>query len=478
MEIQSKQWQCKVCGYMHEGDMAPDLCPLCGVGPELFVAIEETKGRGRAWQCTVCNMIHEADMQPSQCSVCGALAESILPYYRKHVVIVGGGVAALSAAQMIRVSDQTIGITMISEEKQYPYYRINLSKYLSGEISKEALQINDEAWYQTHHITCLRDAKVKALHTENKQITLFDGKTWGYDQLILATGATCFIPPIEGREKGRVMAIRTLDDVDRALAITDQSTQCICIGGGLLGLEIAGAMAKRGQHVQVVEVAPWLMPRQLNQKASEHVKAHVEKLGITIDTGVKIACIEGNEICTGIRLADGRTREGQLILITAGIQPRLELAAQAGIEIGRGIIVNEYMETSMKDVFAVGDGTAFQSEVYGLWPIAKEQGEIAAQTIVGKATKFVKPTPSSFLKVLGIDVFSMGNWNDEGLITYEWEGNGQYYYFGMRGELLVSSIIIGDQSLAMKTKQWIEQKIVWEGQLPPDVYHLLAKVNR
>lgn len=467
-----KSFRCKVCGYIHRGSEPPESCVVCGVGPEEFELIEETvekKEEKKQWRCVVCGYIHEGNEPPEECPLCGVgkeyfeLCEGSIKRStsteKTKIVIIGGGIAGLSAAEEIRSNSSGAEITIVSGENHLPYYRVNLTKYLAGQSDRGSLEIYPESWYKERNISLVLGKKAVKVISDKNQVELEDGSYINYDKLILANGAVPFIPPIPGKELKNVLGVRTIEDAEYILDRIKSVDTCICIGGGILGLESAGAIAKSGVKVKLLEGAPWLMPRQLNKKASVILKKYLSDIGIEVMEGVNIKEIFGEEACEGVKLAGGEVIEGSLVVVTAGVRPDITLSKESGLTIDKGLLVDNNMKTSEDNIFAAGDVTEHQGVLYGLWNAAQYQGRIAGMNALGIDSEFKGMPRSTVLKVLGLDMFSIGEFNlpDESYYQFEIEEENKYILFVLKDEKLVGSIIIGDTTLPAKVKTAVEK---------------------
>lgn len=378
----------------------------------------------------------------------------------KRYIIIGGGIAGVSAAEAIHTAQADADITLISKEPNLPYFRMSLTRYLAGEVEREKLSLHDQQWYLQNHITILLNTHVDAINVETKQITLADGQKLAYDKLILASGAHPNVPPFPGRELKGVQTLRTLEDAELIMDVARQQAKVVCIGGGLLGLEVAGAVARQGAEVTVLEGLDWLLPRQLDAQASAILKKKIEDMGIKVVVPAMTKALQGDSRVENVELADGQVLPADLVLISTGVSANLELARSAGLAINRGVMVNEHMVTSNPDILAAGDLTEFQGRSYGLWVPAKNQGTIAGQNAVGKETSFLGDPPSTRLKVLGVDVFSIGQFSpslDGDRLVVE-SKDGGYKSFLFRDGKMIGSILLGDDSMANKVKAAIDGK--------------------
>ncbi len=468
-----KTYKCLVCGYIHTGDEPPESCPACGVPSSEFeiVQTQPTKPNQETttWICKVCGYIHEGPEPPESCPVCGVDGDMFEASGQQNpqeansgserFVIIGGGIAGVACAEEIRKNSVSADITLICAEALLPYYRLSLSRYLAGEIKRESLIIHPESFYEQKKIKLITGMEVTEILKADKQVVFSDGSKIGYDKLIIASGAYPFVPPIAGKDLANVITVRNLEDADYILDAIQNMEEVVCIGGGLLGLEIAGAIAKSGVRVTVLEGLEWLMPRQLNKKGAEVLKEYLKKIGIEVRENVKIQEIIGEDACTGVKLSTGELFPARLVIITAGIRPNIQLVKKAGLEVNSGLVVNNSMKTSGEDIFAAGDITEHQGTLYGLWNAAQVQGKIAAQNALGKEAQFEGIPKSAALKVLGLDLFSIGEYmpKDDKYIQYEKEAPGTYTLFVFREGKMVGSIVIGNKALAAKAKQAVEK---------------------
>ena len=224
----------------------------------------------------------------------------------------------------------------------------------------------------------------------------------------LAAGANPFIPPIPGSDREGVTSLRTVQDADYLLGACEAGARCVCIGGGILGLETAGALARRGAKVTLLEGHGWLLPRQLNQRAGEILGDHVCRIGITLRNKAVTREILGDGRVHGVLLEDGSTIPADLVVIATGIRANSSLAQQAGLEVKHGVVVNNHLTTSHPDVLAAGDVAEHKGVVYGLWTASQAQGTIAGRNLAGASAEFGGLPRSNTLKVLGLDMFSIG----------------------------------------------------------------------
>lgn len=483
-EARVTAWKCGVCGYVHQGLQPPEECPICGAAREEFEPYEELLAvhpgapSPSAWQCLVCGHLAAGEAPPAECPTCGAARESFEPLAepaaagqasgrRARVVIVGAGVAGLSAAESLRAAVPRAEVTLISREADLPYYRLNLTRYLAGEVTEDDLPIHPLAWYDEHGIRLLLGADVGEIDLEGKRVALRAGGSEPFDQLILAAGAHPFIPPIPGADKEGVFSLRTVGHARRLLEAAASGARCVCIGGGILGLETAGALARRGARTTLLEGFPWLLPRQLNRRAAELLAERVAGMGIGLRAGVRVAEIAGDGRATAVRLESDEQVPADLVVITAGVRANSRLARTAGLHVNQGVVVDDYLVTSHPDVLAAGDVAEHRGVLYGIWPAAKYQGSIAGLNAAGVKTQFAGIARSNTLKVLGIDLFSIGQVEatDGAYRALEAEDGGRYLRFLFRDGLLVGAVLLGDTTLTPSVKSAVENRTDLSGLL-------------
>lgn len=393
-------------------------------------------------------------------------------------VIVGNGVAGVTAAQSIVRADPAAEVHIFSEEL-YPYYqRPRLWEFLAGEIEQQTLYFRPLEWYTEKGIQVHLGARVTALDPAEHRLTLADGSSIHYDRLLLATGARPFVPPFAGTDKEGVFTLRTLDDARAVRAYASHIHSAVVIGGGLLGLETARALLSLGLRrgrtlgesqsnpsagrldVTVIESWPHLLPRQLDAEGAQVLQARLEAIGLHFLTDAATEVILSNERATGVRLKDGRVVEGELVLISTGIRSRVELAREAGLEVNHGLIVDEQLRTSAADIYAAGDVAGFEGVVYGIIPAAIEQAQVAAANMVAEGSATYSGTvPATTLKIVGIDLTCLGDATasgDECVILRQVDpATGVYRRLALRDGKIVGAILLGDTQNVRPVKQLI-----------------------
>ncbi|MFX0029089.1 MAG: FAD-dependent oxidoreductase [Candidatus Hermodarchaeota archaeon] len=334
------------------------------------------------------------------------------------VVIIGNNVSGTFSAQNIRNLNEEAEIEIFTQEK-YPYYtRVNLPELISEQVKIKDLITFKEDWYEIKGIKLNLNTRIKTINPKTKTLEVEDKDSLiSYDKLILALGSTPNIPPIKNAVKLRdeKKGVFTLRSIDNALEIKDfiskkKAKKALIIGGGLLGLELANQINNTGLETTVVEFFPRLLPKQLDTECGEMLKKEIEDRGIKVVLDAATEEILGNGSVTGIRLKGGEVIQTDVVLIQAGIKPTIDIAKEANINTNRGIIVNEYLETSEKDIFAVGDCIEYNEQIWGIIPASMEQSKIVAASVLGlKTVQYQGTTPKNTLKIVGLDLTSIGN---------------------------------------------------------------------
>ena len=477
MTTPEKRWVCTICGYVHQGTELPDCCPICGSTPDLFeLQPEAAPPAGQVavdhWTCLNCEYVHHGQTPPAACPVCGLPDEQFEPgrfvppvaalkQEAIAVVIVGAGIAGVSAAESIRRDSPAAAITLLSREPDLPYFRLNLTRYLAGEIAAGDLFIHPEEWYRENGIDLRLGTELRDLDADSRVLSLSRDEVLTYDRLILAMGSHPFVPPIPGVKRDNVTVLRTLRDADDILGQCRPGLSCAIIGGGVLGLETAGALARRGVSVTLLEGFGWLMPQQLNQTAGDLLAGYAGDLGISIRTNVRISQIDGDDRVRSIILESGESIPAELVVVTAGIRSNTYLLRRANLDVNQGVVVNDTLQTSREEIFAVGDVAEHRGVTYGTWAPAQFQGVIAGLNALGSKIEFAGIPRSNILKVLDFELFSIGQVHprDGSFQTFDSRDNGQYRCFIFRDGQLVGAILLGEMRLAAAIKNLIEKKV-------------------
>ena len=326
-----------------------------------------------------------------------------------NYVIIGNGVAGTTAAEQIRKNDPQ-GTIKIFTDESYPFYsRIRLMEYLAGEVEIPKLQIRSNAWYDQQKIQLFLNTKVVDIDVPGKTVLTQAGERHSFDKLLLADGSHSFIPPISGADKKGVFTLRNIKDAQEIKSFAAGKGQALLIGGGVLGLEVGNSLRKTGLKVSVVEFFPRLLPRQTDPVCASLLQTRLEEMGLSFNLGVASKEIFGENHVKGLLLEDGRRIETDLIIISAGVRPNLDLAQKINLKIGKGLVVSDYLETEIPGIYAAGDAIEHRGMLYGIWPASEKQGEVAGMNMAGKPTAYAGTTPSNLLKIAGIDLLAAGD---------------------------------------------------------------------
>jgi nitrite reductase (NADH) large subunit len=365
----------------------------------------------------------------------------------KQYLIIGNGVAGNGAAESIRHLDPEGKIAIFTREKQYFYYRPALIDYLAGEKQEKDITIHPTAWYERMWIDLYRGTEIAEVNSTQKWVVAKDGKRFPYDKILLACGAKSFRPPIKGAEAKGVFTLRTIEDTQ---AIREKALVCrraVVLGGGVLGLEAGNSLRKLGLEVSVVEFFPRLLPRQTDVMAASILQRMMERMGFHFYLGAKTKEIiqegAGLQVC----LEGGDSIVTELVLISAGIRPDLQLNDSLKLQINKGLAVNDFMETKAAGIYAAGDLVEHRDQSYGIWPASMEQGRAAGANMAGKEIPYTGTLPSNILKVAGINLFAAGDIDPEGKKNSVYQKDEVldiYRKFVFQDRFLVGTILLGD----------------------------------
>jgi nitrite reductase (NADH) large subunit len=391
---------------------------------------------------------------------------------RERLVVVGNGMAGMACVEQILKYDRVFDITVFGDETHTNYNRVMLSSVLAGEKAADEIVINSPEWYRHHDITLHVGVRIVGIDPHTRHVMGDDGSVTPYDKLLLATGSSPWMPPIQGLDRDGVFVFRTLDDTRELIRRSGPETRAIVIGGGLLGLEAARGLQVQGCQVTVVHLMSTLMERQLDPDGGYYLVGKMEELGVTVLLGRTTTAILGNGHVEGVALSDDTCLDADLVVVAAGIRPNIDLAIQAGVIVNRGIIVNDHMETSHPDVFAVGECVEHRGVCYGLVAPLYEQGKVLAATITGhRGPTYEGTIQAAKLKIMGVDVFSAGDWSEQNAepVRFEDRAQGIYKKVTVRDGKLAGVILVGDTSDSHRYMEWLRTG----ADLRPQRRHLL-----
>jgi NAD(P)H-nitrite reductase large subunit len=374
-------------------------------------------------------------------------------------IILGGGGAGYQAAEQIRDRNKIAKITIISDEAKLPYVRTMLTKRLLADDSDEQMLISPKSWYEENRIEVLLETKAIAIDVEHKKVELLtkDNREIkrDYDKLIYALGASAFVPPIKGADRPHVVTIRNINDTQKIRNILKEATDAVVIGGGVLGLEAACQLVKANLNITVIENNERLLSRQLDVESSERLAKVLGSRGINFVTNGGVAQITDDRV----DLVDGESLSADLVIISTGVRPNLEVAKTAGLEIDRSIVVDSYMRTNIPDIYACGDCAGYRGINYSLWSEATAMGKIAGANAGGEESEYkLEGYPLLFIEP-GLSLYVVGDTRtepseDKHLVEFIDEEKGIVEKLFFDKDILVGAIVFGDLS---KGKSWSEK---------------------
>ena len=367
----------------------------------------------------------------------------------QKLVIIGNGMApGRMLEHLLETAPDAYAITIFNAEPRVNYDRIMLSPVLSGEKTFEEIIIHGDGWYIQNNITLYKGHKIVAIDRAAKTVTSDHGVAEPYDKLVIATGSNPFIIPVPGANLPGVLSYRDLDDVQAMMLAAQARAKAIVIGGGLLGLEAAAGLKEQGMDVTVIHVMPTLMERQLDASAGYLLQRALEDRGIKVMVKANTKQIIGDKRVEGIELADGTIIPATLIVMAVGIRPNSAMAKEAGIEVNRGIVVTDFMQTSDPDIYSLGECAEVGGQVYGLVAPLYDMARVLAARLTGDTEAVFKPvdTPTK-LKVTGINLFSLGDFaegEDRQEIVLRDASAGVYKRVVLKDNRIIGTVLYGE----------------------------------
>ncbi|WP_438448322.1 nitrite reductase large subunit NirB [Gorillibacterium sp. sgz5001074] len=389
---------------------------------------------------------------------------------KQKLILIGNGMAGIQTVEhLLKLNPNRYEITVIGSEPHPNYNRILLSYVLEGSKELPDIVLNDWSWYTENKIRLHAGTTVTRIDTEQRMVHTDSGLELAYDELILATGSTPLILPVPGSDKEGIVGFRDIQDCERMMEAARTYRKAAVIGGGLLGLEAARGLQQLGMEVTVVHLMEDLMERQLDPAAAAMLKAELESQGLKFKMPASTAEILGGERVTGLRFADGSTLESDFIVMAAGIKPNTALAAASGIQVNRGIVVDDYMRTSAPGIYAVGECNEHRGICYGLVAPLFEQAAVLAKHLCGAETEpYTGSTVSTKLKISGVDVFSAGEFQDrEGLMALKLHDPWKKVYkkILLEGDIIVGGVLFGDVGDAAPLAKWVKERAVMTAEI-------------
>ncbi len=364
------------------------------------------------------------------------------------LLVIGNGMA--TARFVDELATRALGrhaVAVIGEEPSLAYNRVLLSSVLAGTVPVSEIELKPPKWWADRGVTLLYGQRAVAIDHDARRVRLASGATLPYGHLVLATGSKPIRLPVPGGELPGVLTFRDLGDVAKLQAAAVKGTNAIVIGGGLLGLEAAYGLARAGVAVGIVHLKDRLMDRQLDPRAAAMLTRAIEKHGVAVHLAAQTAAIRGEGRARAVELTDGRLLPADLVVMAVGIRPNADLAVSAGLNVNRGIVVDDGMRTSLAGIYAIGECAEHRGTCYGLVEPAYEQGQVLAKRLAGRPAGYAGSVLATNLKVSGVHVFSAGDFlgrPDTNEIVLADPGLDLYKKFVLAGDRLVGAVLYGD----------------------------------
>jgi nitrite reductase (NADH) large subunit len=371
---------------------------------------------------------------------------------RETLVVLGTGMAGAKVVEEVLVRDpERYHIRMFGAEPHGTYNRILLSTYLGGFAEPNSLWLNPLEWYEQRGVFVHCGVRAEKIDRGERVVVGAGGKVAEpYDRLVIATGSRPFVPPLEGSDQKGVFVFRTLDDCHAIAAHAQDCDTAVVLGGGLLGLEAARGLLSHGLRVTVVEIAPHLMAQQLDPTGGELLRHKLEAMGVRVLCGAAAVALPGEdgEVCS-VRLKDGTDLDADMVVISCGIRPNVEVAKEAGLAVERAVVVDDQLRTTDPAAFAVGECAQHRGKVYGLVDPVYEQARVLADVLTGVSpdATYTGTRLATTLKVMGVDLLSMGEVNGAGadceVVSHLDPAKGVYKKLVLRDNRLVGAVLLG-----------------------------------
>jgi nitrite reductase (NADH) large subunit len=369
------------------------------------------------------------------------------------LVIVGNGMAAARLVdELVKTTLGRYAIAVIGDEPRLAYNRVLLSSVLAGETASHDIELRPAGWWRDRGVTLKYGCVATEIDVGRREVKIKGDESIEFSRLVLATGSTPLRLNVPGADLAGVHTFRDTRDVDLLLALAARKRPVVVIGGGLLGLEAAYGLAKAGTPVTLLHLMDRLMERQLDAPAAALLKSLVERKGIEVLLNANTARIHGTSRVEGVELADGRRIEAGAVIFAAGIRPNTGLAKDAGIAVNRGVVVDDHLQTSAPDIFAIGECAEHRGICYGLVEPAYEQARVLAQHLAGRPAAYPGSVVATNLKVSGVSVFSAGDFigadGSEAILLSD-ARCGTYKKLVIADGRLTGAVLIGDTGDAL-----------------------------
>jgi len=359
-------------------------------------------------------------------------------------VIIGNGIAGISAVRKIRSIDKLGSITLLSQEPYPFYYRPRLPEIISGEVTLEEITIHKPAWYESNKINAKYTTSVDDVDTSRKLVITSDRQELAYDKLLLASGGIPFVPPIPGADKKGVHTFRTADDALRLLNSLRGIKSVTIIGGGLLALEVGFNLTKLGITVHIIEMIDRLLPRQLDYEAAGILQKALEEKGFVFHLAEQVDKIDGAASAERVLLKSGKSIPAEAVILCIGVRSKLDLAKKTGVAIEKAVVADDQMRTSINDIWTAGDVAEHKGIVWGLWNIGQQQGTVAGANMAGASMQYQPQPNTTSLKVTGIDLISSGIIDDKNYDKTAYRKDKTYRKLVLDNGKIVGCILLGE----------------------------------
>ena len=368
----------------------------------------------------------------------------------RHVVV-GAGPAGLRAIETIRAHDSDSSITLIGDEAAYS--RMVLPYYLAGDIQKGAVSTGDDGYFAGLNVETKFGARVTGIDAAGKSVSLSDGSSVGYDNLLIATGSSATTPPIEGADGEGVQNMWNLEDAQNFKNNVASGSRVVIVGAGFIGLIILDGLHGGGHTITFVELEDHILPRMINSEAAEVVEAWLEKNGVRCITGTSVSSIGQHDSHRDVKLSNGDKMEADAVVMATGIRPNLEFASSAGIATGDGILVDSKMATNVDGIYAAGDvaeGPVLHSDsraVHAIQPTAFEHGRVAGSNMAGQDVSYAGSIGFNVVDAVGLQVASFGDWQSDADTTVVSSSiTSVYRRLSWDGDRIVGAVMVGRAS--------------------------------
>ncbi|MGA7799533.1 MAG: FAD-dependent oxidoreductase, partial [Gammaproteobacteria bacterium] len=368
---------------------------------------------------------------------------------KPRLVLVGNGMAGMrTLEELLKLEPDMYEVSVFGAEPHGNYNRILLSPVLAGEKTVDDIMLNDESWYAERGITLHVGSPVTRIDRNARRVVTAGGTEAPYDRLVLATGSNPFIIPVPGHDQQGVLGFRDIQDVHAMLACAGPGRRAVVIGGGLLGLEAANGLLKQGMDVTVVHLLDTLMEKQLDLAAAALLQQSLQERGLRFLMNARTEAILGDGRVTGVRFADGRQLDADLVVMAVGIRPNTELAETAGLQCERGVLVDDTLQTFDPRIYAVGECAQHRGALYGLVAPLFEQARVCANHLAQLGiAKYGGSLTSTKLKVTGIDLFSAGDFigdDDTEEMVFQDAARGVYRKLMVKDNRIQGAVMYGD----------------------------------